>query len=116
MASPIVFRILLTRETGKDDVIRITPINGAQGDDYLVQYNDTDSKASWVTRMTYDQVGTYLDTLAASLRWDDIDPYTSVNVQFPFFPTLAMSTYEYSTDRFQRRLCEMFDFVMETYF
>jgi hypothetical protein len=58
----------------------------------------------------------YLETLVKSLKYDIIDKYNDIQVQFPMYPVLAMPVDTFCAKDFQKTFAEMFDSVMEMQF
>jgi hypothetical protein len=114
MVSHIHFNILLTRATpAHDDKICI---HADCDNEFTITYNDKMSKSVKNIVCDYQGLCDYIEGLRNSLIYDEIDPYCSVQIQFPMYPLLSLSRYTFCSDEFQETLGNMFDSVLSMNF
>ena len=111
MGANVNFNVILTRNASSvdDEKISVYPLNR---DFFQIVYCDNQSGRTWQIETDYAGLCKYFDTLTNSLKYDIIDRYFDVQVQFPMYPALAMPVPTFCSTEFQKTFAEMFDSVM----
>jgi hypothetical protein len=111
MSANVNFNVILTRNANSvdDERISVYPVNR---DFYQIVYSDNQSGRNWQFDTDYAGLCKYFETLTNSLKYDIIDRYFDVQIQFPMYPALAMPVPTFCSAEFQKTFAEMFDSVM----
>jgi hypothetical protein len=109
-------RINLIRDVNKntkDDIITIRRTN-VEGVVHL-RYQDSVTKSKHELRLTDNEVCQYFISLFHAMSYDT-EPFHSVQVNFPAFPCILLSTKDLEYDSLRLRLQSMIHFTLKTSF
>ena len=88
MPSSIQIRLIRSnKDTSKDDVVHIEPVDEAN---IHIRYNETYSEHKYDMTLAYTGVVGYIDTVVRMVR-DDCDPYEFIQINFPGLPPVLYS-------------------------
>jgi len=104
------FYIILTRNDKATDDERVH-ISAHNPDYFSVSYL-VDGKQKWVIETDYNGLCSYIETLCNSLKYDIIDKWHNIQIQFPMYPILAMPVPVFCGQEFQNTFGKMFDSVL----
>ena len=105
------FTIVLTRDgdSANDDRITVTSYGS---DSFTINYVDRYNDRKWSLDTDYDGLCNYIETLASSLKFDVIDGFQDVQIQFPMYPVICMNVGDFCLEPFQETLGKMFDTLL----